>query len=491
MLRAARPYWRIPAFALLTAALAFAGSFLFPPTYASTTRLLIHGADVRFLSASGQDTAVQRSLIDSKTLTETYAGMATSRSAAIAVVDELHLDRPDTGHGPVHALKSVVAWTYRCGRAFVTHGYCAKVPRRERAIQRVQEGVSAAQLGMTSGDAAGRPGAFILELSGSGETGEQARDVTDALADHLVRMSGQHAEAAAAAYVSALEKQVEAAGADVRSRSAAVERFEDSRGISAADEQQVLDIQAYSSLRGDLRGAEAELADSRAQLASIDAVLGATDADATSKQRISTGRSDTTVQTTEGNPVFSALQSQRNTLVSRIAGLRARVSRLNQQIRDTSPTTLNADQSELAGLLKDLDLAREQQAQLTGQVQQARTQLATDASELTRLDTAGVPSYPVAPKRYLYLALGLLLGGLAGAGLTWSAARREPAGEPDEPPPADEETRWVPWEETPDERVDDTLPDIPGPSRVREPAPAQAGGADERAGRHVDAGGAG
>jgi uncharacterized protein involved in exopolysaccharide biosynthesis len=485
MLHAARPYWRIPLFAVLSAALAFAGSFVFPPTYKSTTRLLIHGSDVRFLSTSGQDSSVQRGLIDatmSKTLAETYAGMATSRSAAIAVVDRLHLDAPDTGHGPIHALEAAAAWTYRCGRAFVTYGYCAKVNRRDKAIQDVQEGASAEQLGVTSGDAAGQPGAFILEVSGSGETAEQARDVTNALADQLVTMSVQHAHDAASTYISALQSQLDAATADVNAKSSAVEQFETSHRISAADAQQVLDIQAYSSLRGALRDAEAELADSQAQLSSIDAMLATTATDATSSQTISTGRSDTTVQTTGANPVYSALQSQRNTLVSKIAGLQARVKQLNQQILDTSPTTLNADQAQLAGLLKDLDLAKQQQAQLTGQVQQARTQLATDAPELTRLDTAPVPSYPVAPKRYLYLALGLLIGGLAGGGLTWLAGRRRLPDDPDEPPPADDQEKyWTPWDEPADDGGSGTMTDITSPVRVGEPAVTD----DVRRGNHA------
>jgi hypothetical protein len=57
--------------------------------------------------------------------------------------------------------------------------------------------------------------------------------------------------------------------------------------------------------------------------------------------------------------------------------------------------------------------------------QAAVVNAASDTAELTRVDRAAAPIYPVAPKRYLYLTLGVLLGGLAGGGLTWLVLRRE------------------------------------------------------------------
>ncbi|GAA5017168.1 hypothetical protein GCM10023317_57620 [Actinopolymorpha pittospori] len=433
-LQAMRRYWRIPVLALLSAILAFGGSFLVSKQYTSKTRLLIHGQDATFLSSTGTDPAQQPKVADgtlSQALAQTYAGVATSRSVAIAVVDGLGLDAPDTGHGPIHALQGAAAWTYKCTRAFITFGYCAPANRREKAIEEVTTGARAEQLGVTSGAAAGQPGSYVLEVSGSGTSGVQAMRVTNALADELVSVSAARFRQQAQTYVKALQQQVNLASKNVSAKSTAVADYETEHGISAADEQQVLNAKSFDTLQTDLRNTKADLADNQAQLASVNASIAATASTSTSDQRISTGRSDTSVTTKEVNPVYSSLQSQKAGLQSRIDGLQARRSQLEQQVAGTSPTGLNAQQARLAELLQDVELAKGNETALTQQLQNAQTQVAVSESELTRIDQAGVPAYPVAPKRYLYLAIGLLLGGLAGGGLTWRARQRHDPNEPE------------------------------------------------------------
>ncbi len=359
--------------------------------------------------------------------------MATSRSVAIAVVDQLHLDAPSTGHGPIHALEAAAAWTYRCGRALITYGYCASVNRREKAIQEVQSGATADQLGVTAGAAAGQPGSYVLEVSGSGKTGTQAMQVTNALADELVTVSAQRFRDTAEKYVVALQQQVDLASKDASAKSTTVADYETQHGISAADAQQVLNAKSFDALQTDLRGTQADIADSKAQLASTEASVAATASTSTSDQQISTGRSDTSVTTKDANPVYSSLLSQKAALESKISGLQARQSQLEQQIANSSPTELNAQQARLAELLQDVELAKGNQTALTQQLHSAQTQVATSESELTRIDQAAAPAYPVAPKRYLYLALGLLLGGLAGGGLTWRSRRRQTPSIPTRP----------------------------------------------------------
>ena len=68
------------------------------------------------------------------------------------------------------------------------------------------------------------------------------------------------------------------------------------------------------------------------------------------------------------------------------------------------------------------DLAMANLRELTATLQQAKSNSAQGAVDLSRLDAASEPSYPMKPKRYIYLALGLLIGALAGAVLTARAA---------------------------------------------------------------------
>ncbi len=92
---------------LLAAALAFLASYLVYPTYESSTRLLVHGRDATFLSSTGEDLASQPGVVDaslSQALLSTYAGIATSRTVAVAVTDELALDQKPPSTSPYAAV---------------------------------------------------------------------------------------------------------------------------------------------------------------------------------------------------------------------------------------------------------------------------------------------------------------------------------------------------------------------------------------------------
>lgn len=321
-------YWRIPVVAMLGALIAFAGSFVTDPTYASSTRLLIHGRDATFLTSDAQDLSDQPGVVDAsmaKTLAETQAGVVTSREVATIVVDKLDLDAPaPESSGFVSSVTGALGNAYRCGKAFLTHGFCDDPAPREAAIQGVQEGLTAGQLGVASGEDAGKPGSYVLEIVGTGTTPEQARAVTNAAANALVAVSQERFEADSKASVQRLAKQLK-------------------RAEAVADE------------------AAAELARYRA-----DHDLNEADAEPTARES-------------------------------------AQLSTLDRAVRSAEAT-----QSRLSGEHE------------TAVVNAARTDV-----DITRIDKASTPTYPVAPKRYLYLALGLLLGGLAGFGLTWMARRHE------------------------------------------------------------------
>ncbi|MEO7446792.1 MAG: Wzz/FepE/Etk N-terminal domain-containing protein [Humibacillus sp.] len=421
--------WRIVTVAVLGAVLAFVGSFLVQPTFEASTRLLIHGRDATFLSSTGQDLTTQPGVVDSQlsqSLAGTYAGIATSRTVASAVVDQLHLDSPSRSDGLVSTLAKGFAWVYRCSRAFVTSGYCADVDPYEKAVTEVQEGTAVAPLATNSGASAGQGASYVLEITSSGHSPQEAKEVTDAVATELVATSQARYTEDAQRSLKALQAQLASASKDVGAASTALAKYQTQHGISAADGKLALSAGTYESLRADLLKAQAEEADLRAQLTSIIGSLSSIPKSAQSSQRIVTGRSTTQLNSSNANTVYNDLLTQQRTTQASLDGQVARVRQLRNAVDGSAPLSNNATLAGMTGLESQLELAQKNQADLAASVQQARTSQAQGPVGLTRIDTAAQPPYPSEPKRYIYLALGLLLGALAGAGLTVWARRHEP-----------------------------------------------------------------
>ena len=205
----------------------------------------------------------------------------------------------------------------------------------------------------------------MLEVSGSGTSGVQAMRVTNALADELVSVSAARFREQAQTYVKALQQQVNLASKNVSAKSTAVADYETEHGISAADEQQVLNAKSFDTLQTDLATPRPTSRTTRPSWRLSTRPSPRPRPTSTSDQRISTGRSDTSVTTKEVNPVYSSLQSQKAGLESRIDGLQARRSQLEQQVAGTPPTGLNAQQARLAELLQDVELAKGNETALT------------------------------------------------------------------------------------------------------------------------------
>ena len=438
-----RRYWRIPVVGLLAAALAFLASYLVYPTYESSTRLLVHGRDATFLSSTGEDLAAQPGVVDaslSQALLSTYSGIATGRNVAVAVTDELALDKKPESTSPYAAVAQAFAWMYRCSRAFVTAGFCAPVDAHEQAVLEVQEGITAAPAGTNGGESAGQPGSYVLEVMASGGSPAEAKAVTDAVADQLVKTSNDRFQNDAAKAVASLERQVEIAEKELRASTQATARYQTENGISAADVKAALSAATLETVRESLITARADLADTEAQLASVELSLRQVPRTERSKETIVTGRSSTDVSRNGTSTVYSELTAKQSTLRADEAGLQARVNRLSRQVRDAKPLAGNRTAADLVVLQERTDLAMGNLRELTAKLQQAKSNSAQGAVDLSRLDPASEPTYPMKPKRYIYLALGLLIGALAGAALT-ARAQGGPvaAGEDADGPPADHE----------------------------------------------------
>jgi len=426
-----RRYWRVPVVALLGALIAFGGSFLLQETYASSTRILIRGRDTTFLTTSGEPISSQTGVIDTgmaKSLAETYAGTATSREVAEMVVDDLGLDQPKPVEtGPVAWMANAVATTYKCGRAFITYGFCADPEPREKAIQGVQTGLIAAQLGPESGAAAGQASSYIVEIAGSGETPQEARDITNAAAEATIQVSANRTRQDAQARVDSLEVQVLAADDAVDAAAREVSDFQVAHGITDLDQQKVAAVTTATDTRNQLAETQDQLAGARSELASLDASLAGTDATATQTEEIRTGRSNNEKTSTGPSALYTELAAERARTAAKIAELEGTEASLTARLEGGSPdaTALTEDQADLLQLEQKLSQTQTNFDKLTEEHQAALVNVEATSVELTRMDEAATPTYPEAPKKYLYLALGLLIGGLAGGGLTWLARRRE------------------------------------------------------------------
>src|SRR5258708_2864391 len=91
-------YWlAIVVLGLLAMCIAFAASFLVTPSYSAISHVLVHQAESRLLTKTGQDLKGQPGGIDptvAKSVTQTNSALVTSRQVAEQVVRQLGLDQP-------------------------------------------------------------------------------------------------------------------------------------------------------------------------------------------------------------------------------------------------------------------------------------------------------------------------------------------------------------------------------------------------------------
>ncbi|MGZ4692560.1 MAG: Wzz/FepE/Etk N-terminal domain-containing protein [Acidimicrobiales bacterium] len=428
-------YWRVPVVALLGALIAFGGSFMLEETYTSTTRVLIRGLDANLTTTPGAPVAPtgQVDATGARSFAETQAGLASSREVAERVVDQLGLDqpKPDSG-GPIHTLAKGAAWTYAHARAILTFGFYKEAERREKAIGTVQGAVSAHQLGTTSGGATGQPASYVLEITANGTTPTEARDIANTSADILVDISNERYATDSANYIASLEGQLDQTNEDVAAAADAVAAYKGSHNISALDEQLVGNAQSAQSLTDQIRNTTNDIAADQGTVASLQATLAATDPTVDNNSAIQTGRSTTDLNATGPNPVHQDLQTQLATAQAKLKADQEKLTSLQGQVGGDSPTQLTADQSGLLQVQQQLALAQDNQKSLNSTLATAKVDASSGKVDLTRISVASLPTYPSAPKRYLFLLLGLLVGGLAGGGLTWLAQRRKPSGDADD-----------------------------------------------------------
>lgn len=416
----ARTYWRVPVLALLVGLMAFVASFVVPPTYTASTRILIRGRDTTVLNSNGESLANQPGVVDSQlaaTLADTQAGLLANRAIAEQIVDDLDLDVREESSGPIATLRKAFAGTYKRTRAILAHGFYKGVDDRTAAIDAVQAGLGAKQVN----------DGFVLDVVALYDDPEKVAAIANLAADLLVESTDERFRAESAAYRDFLADRVDAANAAEQTARTALSDYKAANGIVTTPEQDAqLLLASEDDLAAQVQSTQAELAAARARASSLRADLAATSPVATTNQNIETGRSETDIETSTASTAYTQLLGQLQTAQADAASLSARLGALEGALgraTGAAPGTLSGEEAELARLQLDVVIAADTRTQLAGELQTATVNAERSVVEISRIDAAVEPTYPIAPKRYLFLAAGVLIGALAG--FLWSFLRAQ------------------------------------------------------------------
>ena len=267
---------------------------------------------------------------------------------------------------------------------------------------------------------------YVLELSGASASAAQAAAIANAAADELVKLGSDRFKAEATSYRDFLADQVAKASAASAAATRAVSNYEVAHKITDAGTQVQLTTQSLSTLRAELQSAQADLASARGELASLRSSLASTSQRATDSQQIETGRSTTNINTTTQSQSFAQLETATEQQQAAVAGLESKVQALTRAIASASGSgaPLTRQSQELGQLEVRQQIATTTYTTLAAQYSQAVTNAADNPLDVTRVDTATPPLYPVKPVRYFYLLVGLAFGAALSALWCYYASRR-------------------------------------------------------------------
>ena len=402
-------YWKIPVVGLLAAILAFLGSFVLSPTYQSSTHLLVRARNATFLSGNGTSLTQTPAVLDSdlaKALSDTQGALTSTDTVARMVVNDLDLAKPKPQvHGPIVSLRRFASSVYKHTKAILMYGSYKKPKPYAGAVAAVNSGLMGAQV----------KDSFIFELSAKANSPKLAAAIANSAADALVKIADDRFSRDSVAYRDLLGKQLAAAQRDQVAATQAVAKFEREHGITDVATELTLSAQNQADLASRLQQTQGQLSSTQAQLASVEGQLAATPQRASTSQKITTGRSFTTIDNTAANQLYQSLQSQAATLRAQASGLSAQAGALQNALRSTKSTApLTEAQAHLQQLALTQQVAQQTVTDLADQYQKARLNTVSNTVELTRVDTATTPLFPVSPKRYMFIAVGLALGLVLG-----------------------------------------------------------------------------
>lgn len=447
-LRAIQRWWLFIAIvAALAGALAYAASYLLSPSYSSSTRVLVRARDARFLSSTGEDIASRPSGVDivqPKSLSQTLAGLATSRGVAEQVVRELALDQPRPRELSLleQARAALKAWARTAG-AYLQYGFYAERPPFEEAVERVRSNVEAIPI----------KDSYVVQIKVRAEDPDLAAAMAEAVTRAFVRQSLDEFQRNAANYRAVLAREVDRARDEVERAEAALRAYREAHGIADVAEAMRLAAADEEAIRQQLRDVEAELTAARARHAALERTLAgltpversstsasvrSTTSTATSAEAgrgVTTTVNETTTGTAEDrrtespNRVYQEVQRETLLVAAQIAGLESKRTALADTLGERARAS--AQLAEHAARIGALELERSSAhatyTAIRSTYEAAVLNDARGAEEVAQIDAATRPLYPDRPLRYLFALLGLVCGLAGGASLAVVIDRWSPS----------------------------------------------------------------
>ncbi len=410
MWKESKRYWRIPAIAVLGGLLAFIFSYGVARQYEATATVLMRVTDNSLKSTTGQ-LPITEPLEAQASISfgMTYSALVESRTVAREIVLELGLDQVEEEEG----LLTTVFNGIKRGRAYITHGYYNEPEPLEAAIQKTHRSISASMHELS----------YVMRVRAMADDPYLARDMANLAVLKMMEANTERFAFGSQSTIDTLEGRVVEARERLENAQNDLADIRDELGIQGAAGELTSETQRQS-LETQLQAAQTTLASTQAQLAATEAELATAEKDAVTQQVVTNGRSQSTVQGTTPDPAYTSLVVQKNTLESSVAGGEATVAELQRLLGEEALALGDNDEAALALQQAEVTGATAELQSLEAQLSQARTAAATPRADITLEDAAGVPTYPVKPQRWLYGLVGIFVGLLAGAALTWIIDRR-------------------------------------------------------------------
>jgi uncharacterized protein involved in exopolysaccharide biosynthesis len=406
---------------LLAAVVAYAGSYLFSPSYSATTKVLVRAREARFLTSSGQDLSRQPGVIDSslaKSLGQTNAGLVTSRDVAERVVHDLGLDRARAEDTSIlGSIRSAMKKTYNVVKALVAHGFYTEPSSPvEAAVMDVQNQLQAAPI----------KDSYLIEIKASADNPKLAAGIADAAAAAIVSVNKDRFEKDANTYRDFLRAQVDRARADVMAADEAIRVYKDANGITLVSEQLRLSASSQEAIRQALRQTEVDLDGATARQSAIERSLSNVSSTESTTTTVQSGRSATTTTAVAPNKLYQDLQRDLSSVKAEIASLKAKRETLAAALITpaNNPGVLPTQEAKLNELELTLSTRQAAYRSVRQSYDEAILNSAQGADEVSQVDHATVPLYPDRPVRWIFALLGLVLGVAGAIGLAHLLDRR-------------------------------------------------------------------